>query len=184
MLKVIEAERQKDIIRRNAKYSNKIFLVFGWLGICLTLLIHLPLIITLLMSNNDGTTLSTQLFALSLSILKSITAIFILFTIASLFKDISNAKSPISEKLVNHLRLLALLLLVIFAIIFLSQFFIPEFSSATSVEGCLEVGVQSDGNSSYINVNFEYLFAALFCYCLSYVFKYTLYLQQSADDTI
>lgn len=38
--------------------------------------------------------------------------------------------------------------------------------------------------TSYIKVNLEYLFAALFCYCLSCVFKYTITLQELADETI
>ncbi len=184
MLKTIEVERQKDTIRKNTKLFSKIFSAFGWIGIFLACLIHLPFFLTALANINDNSGLGIQVLAFSTSAVQSITAIFILFTIASLFKDISNSKSPISRKLINSLRLTAILLLMIFVITFFSQFFIPDFNNTTGVEGLFEVGLQSNGNRDYINVNFEYLFSALFCYCLSYVFKYTLYLQQSTDDTI
>lgn len=184
MLKAMEVEQQKIKIQKRARYIKGFFLFFGWTSIILTSLIHIPLLISCINDFTNDTFAIVKLFTILITALQSIIAILILFTIANLFREISKSKSPINERLIKRFRQISLLLIITFFVIFSSQFIPVDFESTTEPINYFEVGVISNTSTQYIKVNFEYIFAALFCYCLSYVFKYTLCLQQSADDTI
>lgn len=184
MLKAMEVEQQKIKIQKHARYIKGFFLFFGWISIVLTLLIHIPLLISCVNGFTNDSFATVKLFTILTTALQSVIAILILFTIANLFKEISESKSPINERLIKRFKQISLLLVITFFVIFSSQFIPVDFEITTDPINYFEVGVISNTSAQYIKVNFEYLFAALFCYCLSYIFKYTLCLQQSADDTI
>lgn len=184
MLKAMEVEQQKIKIQKRARYIKGFFLFLGWTSIILTLLIHIPLLISCFTNFTTDSFATVKLFTILTTALQSVIAILILFTIASLFREVSESKSPINDRLIKRFRQISLLLIITFFVIFSSQFIPVDVESTIEPINYFEVGVISNTSTLYLKVNFEYIVAALFCYCLSYIFKYTLYLQQSADDTI
>lgn len=184
MLKAMEVEQQKIKIQKRAKYIKKVFLFLGWTSIILTLLIHIPLLISCFTNFTTDSFATVKLFTILTTALQSVIAILILFTIASLFREVSESKSPINDRLIKRFRQISLLLIITFFVILSSQFIPVDVESTIEPINYFEVGVISKTSTLYLKVNFEYIVAVLFCYCLSYIFKYTLYLQQSTDDTI
>ena len=184
MLKAMEVEQQKIKIQKRAKYIKRVFLFLGWTSIILTLLIHIPLLISCFTNFTTDSFATGKLFTILTTALQSVIAILILFTIASLFREVSESKSPINDRLIKRFRQISLLLIITFFVIFSSQFIPVDVESTIEPINYFEVGAISKTGTLYLKVNFEYIVAALFCYCLSYIFKYTLYLQQSTDDTI
>ena len=95
MLKAMEVEQQKIKIQKRAKYIKRVFLFLGWTSIILTLLIHIPLLISCFTNFTTDSFATVKLFTILTTALQSVIAItIILFTIASLFREVIRNLNP------------------------------------------------------------------------------------------
>ncbi|MEE1478250.1 MAG: hypothetical protein UF030_04920 [Eggerthellaceae bacterium] len=182
MLDTAKVEYEKNLLKKKSSTIRTLIVILTSIGGVIAVLLHLIIALNIL-SNGDDLFFVPQILSLSASAIKSIAIIFALFALSNLFRCISQSHSPINGKLIKELKLIAFLLVLAFIIGSISQLLIPGITSSTQV-GELNITYYSDAPNGSMQFQFEYLFVALFCYCLSYIFKYTLCLQQSADDTI
>lgn len=182
MLMAQKMESQKNLLKKRASLIRKLILVLGSISGIVAIALHLIIAHAILSSENNPLFL-TQLLSLIASAASSLAVILTIFALSGLFRCISRSESPINEKLIKILKFIAFFLIAAFVVGLISQLLAPNITSSTQV-GELNITYYSNVPNGSMQFKFEYLFSALFCYCLSYVFKYTLYLQQSTDDTI
>ena len=111
MLKAMEVKQQKNKIQKRARYIKDFFLFLGWTSIILTLLIHIPLLISCINNFTNNSFATVKLFTILTTALQSVIAILILFTIANianLFREVSESKSPINDRLIKRFRQISL----------------------------------------------------------------------------
>lgn len=146
----------------------------------------IPPLITLIANNHElSSTLIAKGAFFASELTNAVVIAVALFALAGLFKDAAQSISPINIKQSKRLILIGSLLLLSAVIEIISQIAFPDISIAAATGDQLSIrlySISSESDSLY--VDFQSLFGAVFCYCLSFVFKYATYLQNLSDDTI
>lgn len=182
MLEVLKIEQEQKALKKNASKIKIIFFIIGLIAALIATALHIVILISIISEKNNPFLIS-QILSLASSGIGAAAAIFSLFTVSRMFSEISCAQTPLNNKLIKRLILIGHFLILVFAIGIISQIVLPETSSSLQLYG-LNINYYSSIPNNSLQIKFEYLFGAIFCYSFSYVFKYTIELQQIADETI
>lgn len=104
-----------------------------------------------------------------------------LYEAAQVFRDMSKSASPFSMQQAKRIRLVGWLLL--FGVVAEAVISVAGFTIGTDV-GALTGGMNVSPETTVLHINFPMLVSAVFCFCVSYVFKYGSLLQWVYDETI
>lgn len=184
-LETAEIASRQQKLQRKASIARYFFLV-AFAIITLTLLPVMAIILFGIFSDSQSVALS---WAEKLSVVSDFVGMLamplMLFTLAGFFKDIASSESPINTKQSKRLVLIGSLLIASVLIGLLSQVAFSDYSITTVAQENIVIGMYSPSpETKYFFIDFQSLFGAVFCYCLSFVFKYATYLQNLSDDTI
>lgn len=180
MTKLHDAEQIRlkiDAIAKRSKilYRLLIVILIGYLA--------LAALVFALMTVSPGGFLSDGMMFLLKGIPLIITlgiGFFILFTIAQIFKSLSQKASPFTTKQTQRIAAIGLLLLADAVI----EFLISLVESTTVNAGGMTVGFVNSAPTGSVYINMTFIIAALICFCLSYVFRYGSLLQWLSDETV
>ena len=182
MLEVIRIEQVKNNLKKKASLFGIIFLVITFIIALIGITLHAAILISIVSEENNPVLLS-QLLSLTSSGIGLAAVIVTLFTISRMFSSISRAQTPLNSQLTKRLRLIGHFLIFVFLIGIASQIALPDVSTSLYFNN-LNIDYYSNIPNNSLQIKFEYLFGAVFCYCLSYIFKYSIHLQKIADETI
>ncbi|MEF2560451.1 MAG: hypothetical protein U0M96_05125 [Eggerthellaceae bacterium] len=185
-LEILKANYYQDELRKKAAIAHRVFLVISCISIFFTCASMIPPLLTLAGNNQEAySTLIVKGAFFSSELTNAVVLTVALLALAGLFKDAARSISPISIKQSKRLILIGSLLLLSAAIEILSQIAFPDISIAAATGDQLSIrlySISSESDSLY--VDFQSIFGAVFCYCLSFVFKYATHLQNLSNDTI
>lgn len=163
-----------------ARRSNVLKGVFA---VILAAYVVLAAVVWVLMGIGEGGFFSDGAYLLAKGVPLLISLIIgacILAVIMLMFKDLSQRKSPFTDKQARRIALIGVLLLADAVLELLVSLGGPAVVSSQAVEA----GVVSPYMAGGIYLNMTFVIAALICFCLSYVFRYGSLLQWLADETI
>lgn len=183
-LETSSLDQSLQSLRQKAAKAGKSFRLIGIITGVLICFINIILFGSLNMSLSENPHFLAQALRLLSAIISALVVTIALFVISDFFLSISQSKSPIRTKQVKLLRIVGFLLIAAVAIDIAAQLVFPDFTLTAHTPGQIEVQYAPAPTTTYLNVNFSNLLSALFCYCLSYVFKYIVRLQELSDETI
>lgn len=178
----VTAEGQSDIedinsrlecMANRARILGIVFSIAFWL---LVLVAIVFMVASIIGGVNESAVPEELAIGLMLFICSAVLGCLLLRVVADGFKDVAKAGSPFTTAQANRL--------VILGVLFLLYAAFEAVVSLSPYYGSIGIASANYVASPHLFLDAKYVFASIFCFCLSYVFRYGALLQWLQDETL
>ena len=178
----IEAAAKR--LSSRAELLRKLFSVLLVATCALYLMAFLAMLLTGVKDYSTNNSISVCI-ALAKIALETATAVFLVWVLRAIFRDISEGASPFSLRQANRLRIAAVLWLihaVLTAVI--SPAFLTALGLGDAAVGATVGMTPSEANMRFIPINAGDIVLAIVLFCAALIVEYGSLLQKLSDDTL